>query len=55
MGPVVRLGRPARIFETMIFGAAFSGDDEYQTRCSTWDEAEAIHRAAIEVVKGKMN
>ena len=34
------------LFETMIFGM---GDDEYQTRCSTWEEAEKMHRAAVDV------
>ena len=34
------------LFETMIFG---DDADSYQTRCSTWDEAERMH-AAAEVV-----
>lgn len=39
-------GKPL-LFETMIFG----GDhDEYQERYSTWDEAEAGHRKACELV-----
>jgi hypothetical protein len=25
------------LFETMIFGGKFGGEDEYQTRCSTWE------------------
>lgn len=36
------------LFETMIFGApddAFDG--EYQTRCSTWEEAEEMHAVAV--------
>jgi hypothetical protein len=35
------------VFETMIFGGNFDGEDEYQTRCSTWEQAEAQHREAI--------
>lgn len=31
------------LFETMIFGGEH---DEYQERCSTWDEAEAMHKRA---------
>jgi hypothetical protein len=41
-------GQPI-LFETMIFG--FDGEDSYQTRCSTWDEAEAMHRAAVLVAE----
>ena len=33
------------MFETMIFGGRFV-DDEYQTRCSTYDEALDMHAAA---------
>jgi hypothetical protein len=39
---------PARLFETMIFD---DGDDSYQTRCETWDEAEAMHRRAVETAE----
>ena len=39
---------PPLLFETMIFG----GDhDDYQRRCSTFDEAEAMHIKACELVK----
>lgn len=38
---------PRGIFETMIFGGKHS---EYQTRCSTWEQAEEMHRKAVEVV-----
>lgn len=38
---------PPLIFETMIFGGAH---DEYQDRCSTWEEAEAMHAKACELV-----
>jgi hypothetical protein len=39
---------PPILFETMIFGGEH---DEYQERCSTWDEAEAMHMRAVELVK----
>ncbi len=34
---------PPLMFETMIFGGPH---DEYQRRCSTWAEAEEMHRGA---------
>jgi hypothetical protein len=37
------------LFETMIFG--FDDDDSYQTRCTTWEEAEMMHRAAVLVAE----
>jgi hypothetical protein len=36
------------LFETMIFGGKH---DQYQTRCSTWAEAEAAHADAVALVK----
>lgn len=36
----------ALLFETMVFGV---NDDEYQERCETWDEAEAMHKRAVGV------
>lgn len=39
---------PPLIFETMIFGGVH---DLYQTRSSTWDEAEKQHAKAIDLVK----
>lgn len=33
------------LFETMIFG--IDEDDGYQTRCCTWEEAEAMHVRAV--------
>ena len=39
---------PAMLFETMIFDG---GDDSYQTRCETWDEAEAMHKRAVETAE----
>jgi hypothetical protein len=40
---------PPLLFETMIFGPANEDgtDGDYQTRCSTWEEAEEMHRVAI--------
>lgn len=38
---------PPLVFETMIFGGQH---DEYQDRCSTWDEAEAMHAKACKLV-----
>jgi hypothetical protein len=39
---------PPLIFETMIFGGPH---DQYQERCSTWDEAERMHRAALRLAR----
>jgi hypothetical protein len=39
---------PPLVFETMIFGGLH---DKYQTRCSTWDEAEAQHAKAVALAK----
>lgn len=36
---------PPLLFETMIFGGRYD-DDEYQTRCTTWEEAEEMHKVA---------
>ncbi len=40
------------LFETMIFGGAH---DQYQTRASTWNEAEAQHADAVALVKSGLN
>ena len=40
-------GKPL-LFETMIFGGKH---DQYQDRCSTWKEAEEMHKKAINKVK----
>jgi hypothetical protein len=37
---------PPLLFETMIFGGEW---DEWQDRCSTWEEAEAMHAGAVEM------
>lgn len=40
------------LFETMIFGEG--NGDGYQTRCSTWNEAEEMHKKAIQWVKDSL-
>ncbi len=40
-------GGPPMLFETMIFGGAH---DQYQRRCSTWEQAETIHADALAMV-----
>lgn len=39
---------PPLLFETMIFGHE---GDEYQERCSTWEQAEAQHAQALAYAK----
>lgn len=39
---------PPLLFETMIFGGVH---DDFQNRCSTWEEAEAMHASALRMVK----
>ena len=39
---------PPLIFETMIFGG---GEDGWCERCSTWAEAESVHREAMHVAR----
>ena len=39
---------PPVLFETMIFGGPH---DEWQDRACTWDEAEAMHAAAVSLVR----
>ena len=41
------IGEPL-LFETMIFGGKHH---DYQTRCSTWEEAEKMHKKALKLVK----
>ena len=36
------------LFETMIFGGKHN---DFQDRCSTWDEAIAMHEKAVALVK----
>lgn len=40
---------PPILFETMIFGGRL---DNFQDRCCTWDEAEAMHAEAVKQVRG---
>ena len=39
---------PPLLFETMVFGGPLDGE---QDRCSTWDEAEAMHTVMVERVR----
>lgn len=39
---------PPLLFETMIFGGEH---DQYQERCSTWEQAEAMHATALALVR----
>lgn len=41
-------GGPPILFETMIFGGPHDG---YQVRCSTFEQARAMHAVAEEVTK----
>jgi hypothetical protein len=45
---------PPLLFETMIFGMP-EGQDEYQERCSTWEQAEAMHERALAHARSLMN
>lgn len=44
-------GRPL-LFETMIFGGPH---DQFQDRCSTWDEAEKMHDQAVALARSALN
>jgi hypothetical protein len=35
------------LFETMIFGADGEWRESYMDRCSTWEQAEAMHKKAV--------
>lgn len=41
---------PPLIFETMIFGGEH---DEYQERCSTYEQAEQMHAKAVKLAFGE--
>lgn len=47
-------GGPPLLFETMIFGMP-EGQDEYQERCSTWEQAEGMHERAVAHARSLMN
>lgn len=38
------------LFETMIFGG---NQDDYQIRCSTWEQAEEQHEEAVKIAQGE--
>lgn len=40
---------PPILFETMIFGGEHN---DYQDRCSTWKQAEAMHETACALARG---
>jgi hypothetical protein len=40
------------LFETMIFGGPH---DQYQDRCSTWEQAEVMHAKAVQLVTGGLH
>ena len=40
-------GGPTILFETMVFGGPLADEQE---RCSTWEQAEAMHAAMVERV-----
>jgi hypothetical protein len=42
------------LFETKIFSEDAGGDDYYQTRCSTWAEAEEDHRVAVAIAERRV-
>lgn len=42
---------PPLLFETMIFGGPHN---DYQERCSTWDEALIQHKTAVDLVKASL-
>ena len=41
---------PPLLFETMVFGGALNLE---QARCTTWDEAEAMHKTMCERVRNE--
>ncbi len=41
-------GGPPLLFETMIFGGELEG---WQERCSTWEQAEEMHKKAMAMVR----
>lgn len=43
-------GKKPLLFETMIFGGKH---DECQTRCSTYEQAEKMHKKAVRLVKSE--
>lgn len=39
---------PPVLYETMVFGGRL---DQFQNRCCTWEEAEAMHADAVQLVR----
>ena len=47
------LSGPPLLFETLVFGGKLDGDMD---RCSTWQQAEAMHKRMLDrVIWGKVN
>ncbi|MGI9403000.1 MAG: hypothetical protein ACR2OF_00635 [Hyphomicrobium sp.] len=44
---------PPLLFETMIFGGP--EDQEYQERCSTWEQAEQMHERGVQAARELLN
>lgn len=42
---------PPLLFETMIFGGEHN---DWQDRCSTWEEAEDMHQKACAIARGEL-
>jgi hypothetical protein len=38
------------LFETKVFGGSL---DRFQSRCATWDKAEAMHAEAVALLRGE--
>ena len=45
-----RRSGPPMLFETMVFGGSLDGEQE---RCTTWEQAEAMHKNMVERVKAE--
>ena len=46
------LGGPPQLFETMVFGGPL---DREQFRCSTWEQAEAMHEAVCARIRAALS
>lgn len=46
------LGGTPALYETMIFGGPLN---HYQTRCATWEAAEAMHATALALLRAATN
>lgn len=45
---------PPLLFETMVFRNGGDGADLWSDRCSTWDEAEDMHKRGCEYVRSAL-